>query len=133
MPSSLPNRIGTGGVLGRYGDPSLIDPAQGVRPTGPLSSGPLAPDLPADETGIASIKPVRYVSRRIAGQPQASISNAVPPSPQAGEPLVGIVSGQPVLPFPLPPSIWSRRGDAPTPNDDEAERSLRWLRLLGPE
>lgn len=85
MPSSRPNRIGTGGVLGNYMDPSLNDPVQGAVPTGPSLSGPIAPDLPHDETEVAGSKPVRYVSRRIAGQSQASISNtgaqAVPPSP----------------------------------------------------
>jgi Peptidase family M23 len=133
-PSSPPNSIGTGGVLGNYIDPSLIDAAQGALPTRPLSSGPIAPDLPTDET--ASSKSVRILSRRIAGQPQASVFDtdapAVPPSPQLSEPLVGIFSGQPMLPFPLPPSFWSRRDDTRVRDDDE-ERSLRWLRLLSPE
>jgi hypothetical protein len=62
-------------------DPSLYDPVQGAVPTGPSLSGPIAPDLPTDETEIASSKPVRYVSRRIVSQPQASISNAGLPSP----------------------------------------------------
>jgi len=134
MPASPPNSIGTGGVLGNYMDPSLIAPAQGALPAGPVSSGPIAPDLPSDET--AGSNPVRYVSGRIRGQPQASISNigaqAAPPSPERSRPLVGIFSGQPMLPFPLPSSLWSRRDDNRAPDDDEEERSSRWLRLLSP-
>jgi hypothetical protein len=116
-------------------DLGLIAPAQGDLPAGLVSSGPIAPDFPGDETEIAGSKPLRYVSGRIMGRPQASISNtdarAAPPSPQLGEQLVGIFSGQPMLPFPLPPSFWSRR-DTRTPDDDEEERS-RWLRLLSPQ
>jgi hypothetical protein len=71
------------------------------------------------------------------GQPQAAISNtgaqAVPPSSLVGGPPVGIFSGQPMLPFPLPPSFWRRRDDNRAPDDDEEERSLRWLRLLSPQ
>ena len=134
MPSSASNSIGTGGVLGNYIDPSLIAPAQGALPAGLVSSGPIAPDLPSDET--AGSKPLRYVSGRIRGQPPASISNtsaqAAPPSPERSRPLVGIFGGQPMLPFPLPPSIWSRRDDAEARGDDEEERSSRWLRLLSP-
>ena len=134
-PSSPPNSIGTGGVLGNYMDPSLIAPAQGALPAGLVSSGPIAPDLSSDET--AGSKPLRYVSGRIMGQPQASISNtgaqAVPPSPERSRPPVGIFSGQPMFPFPLPPSIWSRRDDTEARGDDEEERSSRWLRLLGPQ
>lgn len=137
IPSSAPNSIDTGGVLGNYMDPSLIAPAQGALPAGPVSSGPIAPDLPADEPEIASSKPARILSRRIAGQPQASISSpgaqAVLPSLPLGEPLVGIFSGQPMLPFPLPPSFWSRRDDTRAPDDDEEERSSRWLRLMSPQ
>jgi hypothetical protein len=134
-PSSPPNSIGTGGVLGNYMDPSLIAPAQGALPAGLVSSGPIAPDLPSDEA--AGSNPVRYVSGRIMGQPQASISNtgaqAVPPSPERSRPPVGIFSGQPMLPFPLPPSFWSRRDDTRAPDDDEEERSSRWLRLMSPQ
>ena len=136
MPASPPNSIGTGGVLGNYMDPGLIATAQGDLPAGLVSSGPIAPDFPGDETEIASSKPLRYVSGRIMGQPQASISDthaqAVPPSPERSRPLVGIFSGQPMLPFPLPPWIWGRRDDTGTP-DEEEERSSRWLRLLSPE
>ena len=136
MRSSPPNRIGTGGVLGNYMDPSLNDHVQGALPTGPSLSGPIAPDLSTDETEIASDKPVRYLGSRIAGQPRAPISSAgaqpLPSSPQPSEPLVGIFSGQPMFPFPPPPSFWSRRDDARARSDDEEERSLRWLRLLSP-
>jgi hypothetical protein len=117
-------------------DPSLNDPVQGAVQTGPSLSGPIAPDLSTDETEIASGKPVRYLGSRIAGQPQVSISNtgaqAVPPSPQPSEPLVGIFSGQPMFPFPPPPSFWSRRDDTRARSDDDEERSLRWLRLVSP-
>jgi hypothetical protein len=135
MPSSPPGRIGTGGVLGNYVDPSLIAPGQGALPAGLVSSGPIAPDLPSDEA--AGSNPVRYVSGRIMGQPQASISNtgaqAAPSSSQVGGPPVGIFSGQPMLPFPLPPSFWRRRDDNRAPDDDEEERASRWLRLLSPQ
>jgi hypothetical protein len=135
MPASPPNSIGTGGVLGDYMDPSLIASAQGALPASPVSSGPSARDLPSDET--AGSNPVRYVSGRIMGQPQVPISNTgaqgAPPSPQVGGPPVGIFSGQPMLPFPLPPSFWSRRDDNRAPDDDEEERPSRWLRLLSPQ
>lgn len=120
---------GTGGVLGNYMDPSLIAPAQGALPAGPVSSGPIARDLSSDET--AGSNPVGYVSGRIMGQPQGA--QAAPPSPERSGPPVGIFSGQPMLPFPLPPSFWSRRDDTRAPDDDEEERSSRWLRLLSPQ
>jgi hypothetical protein len=82
-------------------------------PAGLVSSGPIAPDLPSDEA--AGSNPVRYVSGRIMGQPQASISNtgaqAAPSSSQVGGLPVGIFSGQTMLPFPLPPSFWRRRDE----------------------
>lgn len=134
-PPSPRNIIGTGSVLGNYVDPGLIAPAQGALPPSPISSGPIAPDLPTDES--AGSEPVRYVSRRFTGPPRASISNVAagptPPSPQPSEPLPGIFSSQPMYPFPLPPSIRSRPDDTRSPDDEDKERSSRWLRLLSPE
>jgi hypothetical protein len=77
----------------------------------------------------------RYLSSRIAGRPQASISNAgAQPallSPRPGESLRGIFSGEPMFPFPPPPSFWRRLDNTRSRSDDKEEQ--RWLRLLSPQ
>ena len=113
-----PNSNGTGGVLGKYIDPSLIAPAQRALPAGPVSlSGPIAPDLPSDEAAPTAIR--CDMSQPADGsRPTASIDIQHwradgSWSPQLREPLVGIFNGQPMLPFPLPQSFWSRQGRYP--------------------
>lgn len=103
-----------------------------------------------DASGAASSKPERYLSRRIAGQPDASVFDAgaaavpfVPPNqnlapghpasfdgrfavpPQASRPL-GIVSGKPMPDWPVRPPIW----DFPDKSAASAEDSDDWLARL---
>lgn len=61
----------------------------------------------------------------------AGVPNQPTPSPQVNG-LPGIVSGQPMPNYPVPPPIWGPPGDSRTTSDDE-NWYARWRRLMSPE
>jgi hypothetical protein len=114
LPTFQPADTGTGGVLGKYFDASVMPPAQGVSPSSPSFADSTAPDFPAGETGSVDDMPVRILSRRVLNpSPTAVPDDRVPaaPSPQANRPL-GIFSGKPMPNYPVPPPIWGLPDDS---------------------
>jgi hypothetical protein len=78
--------------VGKFVGDSLITPAEGASPSGPLLRDPTAPNLPGDQTqGIDSDKPERRLSRRVvnpsAGVPGDARSSPAPQLQESQRPL----------------------------------------------
>lgn len=105
-----------------------------------------SPVVPASLIAPAeTLPPGRYLGRRIAGQSSAAASDesmsadrqglfgnrvggdpSPDPDPRASAPgsLLGIVSGKPMSPMPLPPSVWG------LPDNSDASRGDDWFKFL---
>jgi hypothetical protein len=134
-PMFQPDSAGTGGVLGKYFDASVMPPVQGVSPSWPSFASSTAPDFSTDETGSVNDMPVRILSRRVLNpSPTGVLGDTVPaaPSPQANRPL-GIFSGKPMPDYPVPPPILGLLDRSRANGDDDENWYTRWRRLIGPD
>jgi hypothetical protein len=130
MPAFQPDSAGTGGVLGKYFDASVMPPAQGASPSRPSFADSTAPDFSTGETASVNDMPVRILSRRVLNpSPTAVPDDTIPaaPSPQANRPL-GIFSGKPMPDYPVPPPIFGLPDDSRANGDDGENWYTRWRR-----
>ena len=134
-PAFQPDSAGTGGVLGKYFDASVMPPAQGVSPSWPSFADSTAPDFSTAETESVNDMPVRILSRRVLNpSPTAVPDDTVPAasSPQANRPL-GIFSGKPMPSYPVPPPIFGLPDRSRVVGDDDENWYARWRRLISSE
>lgn len=105
----------------RVAGSSFFDKGTAAVPAVP-PDGPLSPD----RSDAFDARFGNWASSLAPGVP-----NQPKPSPQVNG-LPGIVSGQPMPNYPVPPPIWGPPGDSRTTSDDE-NWYARWRRLMIPE
>ncbi|WJR76489.1 hypothetical protein [Bradyrhizobium sp. NP1] len=112
VPSDEPDF--SGGLLGRLAAMAGFDPRS---PT------------------VVDANRIRVLSSRIAPRNGGSVGSAEIPSQLEAPPsqtnrLAGLVSGQPMPDFPLPPSVWGFSDSSTSSADDGQDWFNRWLRTV---
>ena len=113
-PAFQPDIVGAGGVLGKFIGDTSIAPAA-ASPSWPLSQGSTSSNLPSEETALEqpenALGAPRFHNYRLS-RVSSAFPGSAPPDPDQPAPFpepalpLGIFSGKPMLPSPLPPSVF---------------------------